>query len=105
MRGLAAVGAAFGAASCANSCTSVSNSWLWRRAAEQHQRQHVAGPADRRCQRGPVHAGHMHVHDRQVIGLRRQHLQRLRRELGVLHHHAPLGGLQRQDAPVGGVVV
>ena len=34
-----------------------------------------------------------------------QQRQRLLGRVGVARHHAPLGGLQRQDAPVGGVVV
>ena len=65
----------------------------------------VPGLADARGQRGAVHARHVHVDDGQIEGSSLQHFQRLLRVVGVLHRHAPLRRLQRQDAPVGGVVV
>ena len=60
----------------------------------------------RRGQGEPVHLRHVHVEDRQVEPLARgEPAQRLARRLGVARRHAPLGGLQREDAAIGGVVV
>ena len=73
--------------------------------AEEHQRQRMPGGADARRELAAVHARHVHVDDGQVEGIAREHRDRARRVLAVSDTHAPLGHLQREDAPIGRVVV
>ena len=67
--------------------------------AEEHQAQPGPRLAQLPRQRHAIHLRHVHVEDRHVVGLGLEHLQGPLGGLGVLHHHAPLGRLQRQDAP------
>ena len=126
MRGLA--GAAPRAAArrrAPSSVTSVSNSWLWRSglasvAANRLSARPPCGPSELNSTSGSVcPASRMRAASvaPSMPGMCMSRMARSKAlapasicsacagRLGVLRHHAPLGGLQRQDAPVGGVVV
>ena len=74
--------------------------------AEEHERQRGAAPANLPGQRDAVHLRHVHVEDREVERIARlDPAQRLVRRFGVARVHAPFAALQREHAPVGGIVV
>ena len=75
--------------------------------AEQHQRQRGPARADAARQRDAVHLRHVHVEDREVERARPASSQRSASAGDSVSRdvHAPLAGLQREHAPVGGVVV